>query len=991
MECGVSSVQSTEPSDGPGADNRPDDFRQPAFDRAAGRVLQQDERKNATILFADIVGSTSLVSRSDPEVALDILRPALNLLSEAVQRYGGTVNRVTGDGLMALFGAPFSDEEHALGACCAALEMHTALGRSGLGVELRVGVNSGEIVVHPLRVGNLETVDAAGEAVHFAARLQQAAAAGSTWISDTTFALARGRVETRIVGPQPFRGFDRPMGVHVLQAADASLTRLDVAGRRGLSPFVNRSRELHLLETAFGRAAAGHGCAIALEGDAGVGKSRLIREFVAARSGVRVLEATCSRWRDDSGFHSMRVLTRRLIGLDATEEAQATRARLEMVAAAPDAPPAEALDAIAALQGISAPSAGIELSPAGQPYRPGRVAVSGLAALAPNVRRRRIIEGCLSALLQAALDKPLLVVLDDVHWTDSGTYEVIERLLGALEGSRLLLLLGWRSGYRFAWAGHPALTNVSLSPLLPAEARQLARSVLGQRAISDATVADLADRTAGNPFFIEEAAAIPDPAQVPPTVTSILSARVDALRPDEKQFIEALVTVGEPTTAELLSSVIDTGSDSSQARLAAAELERTGLVRIDGAGGSARIACRHPLLQEVVYRGLTRPRRRALHARIAAEMERLARDRAADEAAVLARHARLGEAWEAALRHARAAGERAASHHANREAVRFFEEALEALGRLPEDDASLSIGMDLRLALRDPLFRLGRMTHLQARLHEAAALAERLEDNNRLGQLYIFQSHHAWLAGDYVATIAAARRAEALAETQNDAALKLRAVFERALGQFGQGALADSAASMADVAAHAEDPELGGRFGLDDRLAVVALGYQTRALTDLEQFDAANAIAQVCNARAEKVSRPFNFIFSTLAEGYLLLSLGAATEAVLRLTEAVALCDRAEADLMRPVAQSLLGAAELASGRVDAGLEWLELAVKGAAGMGLMFQQPLRLALLAEALSAAGRPTEAAGRRAEAEELAALQGDTASLRTAARLASRAAG
>jgi class 3 adenylate cyclase len=982
-------VQSTEPFPDSSADTEPDEARHPSLDRQAGRMLQQDERKNATILFADIVSSTSLVSRSDPEVALDILRPALNLLSEAVQRYGGTVNRVTGDGLMALFGAPFSDEEHALGACCAALEMQTALARSGLGVELRIGVNSGEVVVHPLRVGNLETVDAAGEAVHLAARLQQAASAGSTWIGDTTFALARGRVETRIVGPQPFRGFDRPMVVHVLQAADASLTRLDVAGRRGLSPFMNRQNELHLLEDAFARAAAGHGCAIALEGDAGVGKSRLIREFAAARSGVRVLEATCTRWRDDTGFHSMRVLTRRLIGLDATEEAEATQARLEMVAAAPDAPPAEALDAIAALHGVGA-STGTEISPAGQPYRPGRIAVSGLAALAPNARRRKIIEGCLAALLQAALDKPLLVVLDDVHWTDSGTYEVIEQLLHALEGSRLLLVLGWRSGYRFAWAGHPALTHVALSPLLPAEARNLARSVLGTRASDDAAVAELADRAAGNPFFIEEAAAIPDPVQVPPTVSSILSARIDALAPDEKQFIEALVTVGEPTTAELLSSVLDTNPDSSQTRLAAAELERAGLVRIDGAGDSARIACRHPLLQEVAYRGLTRVRRRSLHGRIAAAMERLAGDRGPDEAAVLARHARLGEVWEAALRHARAAGERAASHHANREAVRFYEEALEALARLPEDNASLSIGVDLRFALRDPLFRLGRMTQLQARLHEAAALAERLDDNKRLGQLYIFQSHHAWLAGDYSATVAAARRAQALAETQNDAALKLRAVFECALGQFGQGALADSAASMADVAAHAEDPELGGRFGLDDRLAVVALGYQTRALTDLKQFDAASAIAQVCNARAEKVSRPFNFIFSTLAEGYLLLSRGAATEAVARLTEAVALCDRAEADLMRPVVQSLLGAAELASGRVAIGLEWLELAVNGADGMGLMFQQPLRLALLAAALSAAGRTTEAAERLAAAQELAASQGDTASLQTAQRLASLAA-
>lgn len=187
-----------------------------------------------------------------------------------------------------------------------------------------------------------------------------------------------------------------------------------------------------------------------------------------------------------------------------------------------------------------------------------------------------------------------------------------------------------------------------------------------------------------------------------------------------------------------------------------------------------------------------------------------------------------------------------------------------------------------------------------------------------------------------------------MAEARNDAALKLRAVFERALGEFGQGALVASAAAMAQVAAHAEDPDLSGRFGLDAPLAVVALGYQTRALTDLGQFDAADAIAKACNARATQVSRPFTFIFAALAEGYLSLCRGAAAEAVQRLADTVTLCDRAEADLMRPVAQSFLGAAEVASGRIAEGLNWLELAVDSAAGMGLLFQQPLRLVLLSE-------------------------------------------
>jgi class 3 adenylate cyclase len=974
----------------PSDDGEPsaDEYRQPWSNALNVRAFEQDERKTATILFADVAGSTPLVSRRDPEVALDILRPALSLLSEAVRRYGGTVNRVTGDGIMALFGAPFSDEEHALGACCAALEMHVALARSGLDIQLRVGVHSGEVVVHPLRVGTMQTLDAAGEAVHLAARLQQGAPSGSTWISEATFALARGRVETRLVGTLPLRGFDMPVVVHLLQAADASLSRLDVAGRRGLSPFVNRQDELGVLEAAYARAAAGRGCAVALVGDPGVGKSRLIREFVAARSGVRVSEARCTRWRDDSGFHAMRMLTGRLLGLDTTEAVGATSARLEMAFAAPGGPPPEALAAVAALHGVGPPKDGVALSPAGRPYRPGAPPVTGWASLGPNARRRRIIEGCLALLLQAASEKPLIVVLDDVHWTDSGTEEVIQRLADALDGSRLLLLLGWRSGYRFTGAGHPALTSVALPPLSSGHALKLTRSVLGQRAMDHAVVAGIADRTGGNPFFIEEAATMPDPALVPPSVSAVLSARLDALKPAQKQFIEVLATAGEPTSARLLSIILDTRSNTGPEAVAA-ELEHVGLLRIDGVGDSARIACRHSLLQEVAYRGLVRTRRRTLHAQIAAAMELLAGDRAADEAEVLARHARLGEVWEAALRHARAAGARAASHSANREAVRFYEEALDAMTHLPENIQSLAAAVDLRFALRDPLFRLGRIALLRTRLNEAQGLAERLGDTRRLGQLYIFQSHHAWLAGDYNETIAAAERAALLAQTQSNEALKLRAVFERALGEFGQGALVASALGMAQVAERAEDPDLGGWFGLDAPLAVVALGYQTRALTDLGQFEAANRVVKSCAVRAERVSRSFTSIFAALAEGYLLLRRGAAAEAATRLAEAVALCDQAEADLLRPVALSFLGAAEVASGHATVGLARLELAVKTAAEMGFMFQQPLRLTLLAEALFAAGRTEEAAQRAAEAQALAELQGNKVSLEATGQMATRA--
>jgi hypothetical protein len=234
----------------------------------------------------------------------------------------------------------------------------------------------------------------------------------------------------------------------------------------------------------------------------------------------------------------------------------------------------------------------------------------------------------------------------------------------------------------------------------------------------------------------------------------------------------------------------------------------------------------------------------------------------------------------------------------------------------------------------------------------------------------IYQSHHAWLAGDNAAAIAAADRASALAEAERDSALSLRAVFQRALGQLGAGAIAEAAAGMAEVAARAEDPALGGRFGLDAPLVVVALGYRARALTDLGALDAAQDAVAEAAAKAAVLRRPFSSIFVAVADGYLLLRRGRAAEAIARCGEAVALCAQAEADLMRPVALAFLGAARVAAGEAERGAAELQEAVEAAQAMGFLFQQPLRLALLARALRAAGREVEAAAAEASAAGLA---------------------
>lgn len=912
----------------------------------AERAFPQDQRKVASVLFADIVGSTGLVADRDPEQALDLLRPALDLLGDAARRYGGMVNRITGDGLMALFGAPLTDEEHALGACCAALEMQSALLRAGLGLELRIGIHTGDVIVHGLRVGGIEALDAAGAAVHLAARLQQGAPPGDVWISDMTFGLAHGRLVARAVGPVPLRGFETPVAIHALTAADPSLTRLDIAGRRGLSPFVNRLREMALLRGALDQALAGRGQAVALVGDAGIGKSRLIRDFAATiGADARVIEARGLRWRDDSGFLPLRSLLRRLFGIAATEADIPARLVAAGVAAAAQAP-------IAALLGAE----------------PG----PDWARLEATQRRRRMIEACADALLHAAGRAPLVAVLDDLHWTDPETEAVIARLLDRMAGCRLLLVLGWRPDFAPGWQGAPALTVIPLVPLSETESRDLARSLLAPHYVETTAAEEIAARADGNPFFIEEAAAMPDLATLPPTVRSLLGARLDRLPAAEKHLMEVVAAVGEPTTEAVLAAVMEVGQPDLGAMVP--HLEKGGFLRIDGVGDAVRVACRHSLFQEAAYSGLTGKRRRAMHAAIAVALERIAGDRVAEEAEVLARHARRGELWEASLRHARVAADRAMARFANREAARFYDDALVALSHLPQDAANLALGLDLRFAQREALFRLGRIEALRTRLDEAEVLAQRLGDRARLGQLRVFQSHHAFLGGDHAAAVAAAERAAEQAAQDGDAALALRAVFQRALGEMGQGRLADCVAGMARVAAEADAAAHGGRYGLDPPLVVVALGYQARALTDLGALAEASEIVAACKARAAVVARPFSWIFPALAEGHLLTARGEARAAVAVLTEALAMCDRAESDLVKVVALMLLGQAEAAAGEVTSAIGRFERSIAMGEAMGFLLHHRQKLEGLAGVLAKVGRGEEARVRMAEALAMGGRQG-----------------
>ena len=946
----------------------------------ASANARTEERKALTVLFADVRGSTRLIFNEDPERARELLRPSTDAMVDAVRRFGGTVNRVQGDGVMAMFGAPVAMEQHALGACCAAVHMRDALrkvaldqrARLGVDISARIGVHSGEVVVHDVANDLAMGLDAAGAVVHIAARIEQATEPGEVWISAATLRLVEGYVTADTPRMLDLRGATEPVEVYRLVAADPRRPRLQVSARRGHAPFVSRDAEMATLMATLDRTAAGQGGGVVLVGDAGCGKSRLVHEFLARqpRDNPRVMHAFCQPYDATTPLAPLATLARSHFGIAPEDDTDRVHERVEHGLRDAGSRMADSIPALVATLSRGAEQA---------VWR----------ALAPDQRQRRLHTAFTGLFRHLAEEGPLVLTVEDLHWADGETLAVLDRVAESLPETRQMLLLDHRPEFSRSWPS--SVTALRVEPLSRENTLELIRQMLGDHVANHRLARLLAERTGGNPFFLEECisslleqgalvgergayrlVAELETLDLPDTVRSIIASRLDRLLPTDKQVAQASAIMARDVEPRILAAMLDV--PDGEVLPALVRLERANLLVREIEAAEATYNFRHALIQETAYAGMLRSHRRAQHARLVEVLEGPLGDRLTNRIEALALHAARGEAWSKAAVYGRQAGGKAAARSANREAVQFLEQAMEAVAHLPETEEVLREAVDLRFDLRTPLFRLGQVGPLFGRLREAEEIAERLGDHERLGQLALFMSHQRWLAGDNAGAIGAAERAAAIGRSAGDRALVVRAGFQAGLGQMGLCQFAAAADSMATVAEFAEQPGYLDRFGLERPLTVVALGYRARALSELGEFQRASEAVEACQALAATVQRPFTSIFASIAEGHLRLMTGEPTAAMASLEAALDFARKAETELMIPVAEGFFGAACTAAGRWADGVRQLTAAVADADRMGFMFQQPLRLAMLAEALLADGQRAEAATQAKAARSLAERQG-----------------
>ncbi len=677
----------------------------------AEKILQsksalEGERKQVTVLFADVKGSMDLAEQVDPEDWHEILDRFFAILTEGVHRFEGTVNQFTGDGIMALFGAPVAHEDHAKRACYSALHLRDELRRlaqelrreRGLDVATRIGINSGEVVVG--KIGDDLRMDytAQGHTVGLAQRMEALAEAGKIYLTAATAQRVEGFFALEDLGAFNVKGSSAPIHAYALEGLGRLRTRFDRSLVRGLSRFVGRDDEMRVLESALARAQHGEGQVIAVVAPAGTGKSRLCFELMerCRAKGLTVLEAHAAAHGRSIPLRPILELFRQRFGVSERDSDLAAREKIAGGLLSLDSSFAEILPAIFEFMGVP------------DPARPS-------PRIDPEAAQRRMLEHFRRIVRADNRDRTVVTLIEDLHWLDDASDRFVAELVEITPMTRALFLLNFRPEYAAEWTKLSSVQQIALQLLSPEAVREMLAAAIGDDPSVRGCPERIHARTGGNSFFAEEIvqALIEDGSlagtpgayrathaiekvPLPETVQNVLAARIDRLAPREKQMLQTAAVIGREFPRALLAGVCEVAGAELDESLAA--LRRAEFLLETELYPQVEYVFKHPLTHEVAYQSQLAARRAAAHRAVAQEMETLYREQLDERAAEIAWHwEEAGERGAAARWHGRAADW--VEKRDVREAMRHWRAAFELLPALPGDrvEADLLIHICERL------------------------------------------------------------------------------------------------------------------------------------------------------------------------------------------------------------------------------------------------------------------------------------------------------
>ena len=968
-------------------------------------------------MFVDIVGSMDLAERLDPERWRGLLDRFFVIVSEAVLELGGTIDKFTGGGVMAIFGAPVSQEDHARRGCLAALGLHASLAPlavelAGEGVELaiRVGLNSGEVIVGEIGDQGQMEFAAIGHSVGLAQRMESLAPAGATTLSARTAGLVRGEFELGELGEFEVKGSSVPQRVFELLGRASSRDRVEAAGAHGgLSRFVGRDRERAALGAALERGLAGEGQVVGLVGEPGVGKSRLAHEFAehCAAEGISVQRARAVAHGREIPLLPVLELLRANLGVEDTDEPEVTRARITASLEVLDASFQQDLPLLFDFLGVPDPE-----QPADK--------------VDPEARQRQLFSLVRRMMHARSRIEPVVALLEDLHWLDDASGAFLEEIVQASAGTRTLLILTYRPEYAGEALRGSHCEQLALRPLPKSAAGELLGSLLGEDRSLDGLADLIAARAVGNPFFCEElVAALAESGHLagerggyrlaktlgkivlPATVQATLAARIDRLEEQERELLQIASVIGYEVSESVLrevSSLPDGELGDVLRSLVSAELLSE---RMSDAGVTYEF--RHPLTQEVAYRSQLTDRRQRLHREVALAIERLEPEKLDERAALIAHHWQAaGEALAAARWNVRAAAW--IGHNDISQSLNHWRKVSELTAGLPESPETTGLALGACVWELDLGWRLG-ISEDEARAHyeRGRELAQKSPDHTLLFLLVAAYTGVCMMAGNLREQGELADEVDRLSIEIGDPGLRMVALTILVYTRTLQGRLGESLRFAEEGIALADgDHALGGRLTMASPYAF-CLMMKGQALCwmgnleesgrtlelaqriageqgDIEAQMATNVIQLLLSlytgrteqvlARAERVREiadrrgsALSRVWSLNSTAYAHLTLGETEQASVALEASIAIARESRTGLdWEALLLTRLSEAKLSLGDRHGSLQNAQQAVATATEKGNGVILPLSYRVLAEALLAGDYPSETAAAREALEQ-----------------------
>jgi len=909
----------------------------------------EGERKLVTVLFADVANYTAMSEKLDPEEVHQIMDGCFKILMDEIHKYEGTINQFTGDGVMALFGAPVAHEDHAQRACYAALSIQKAINGYGewvknqyrLGFKMRIGLNSGPVVVASIGDDLRMDYTAIGDTTNLASRMQSTAKPGTILVSGHTHRLARDFLEFEPLGKIAVKGKEEPQEAFELLKVGKVKTRIGASAAKGLTRFVGRQNSMAALMEAYEKVRSGSGQVVGIVGEAGVGKSRLLLEFKdrLPQNEFTYLEGRCIHFGGAIAYLPVLDILRSYFGMVEGESELIIRNRMvERV-----------LQLDEKLQGILIPLEDIlSLKVEDEDY----------LRLEPKQRRDRIFEALRDLLVRESQNRPLVLAVEDLHWIDKTSEELLDYFIGWLANVRILLILLQRPEYTNRWGSKSYFNRIGLDQLTLKSSAELVEAILGRGEVAPEIRDLILNRAAGNPLFMEELTHTllengsiqkkenqyvlmrnPSDLQVPDTIQGIIAARMDRLEENLKKIMQVASVIGREFAFRILQAISGMREELKTHLLNLQGLE---FIYEKSLFPELEYIFKHALTQEVAYNSLLLKRRKEIHEKIGSAIEDLYAERMEEFYEMLAYHYSRSDSLEKALQYLRLSASKATRNNSLWEALRFYKDSLSILKQMPETNLKKKERIEVIISMMPIVRNLGFPEDPMEILQDAERLCEEFQDKRSMALIYSYTGMYYSFKGNL--TLGRSYLEQSLSEAEKVSDLNILGPL--AYGLFANYIIEGNYIRVADIAPriirlleekHRELEDFGTPANLYATLHT-QYGLSLAALGDLERWE------NFCK-RGVSLAREAGHLFSIgLAEMFYGISAawrGREEKAIEHLQRSIENFEKSQGTLLLPNAWSHMGLAYYFIGNTSKALECMDKALEMQVASGLPFMMSL--------------------------------------------------